>query len=254
MNQYQVWMEEAAEIAERAGDLAFSFFRQALLIEMKENQTPVTNADKKTEELIRAELEQSFPTHDILGEEFGERKKGSRYVWTIDPIDGTRSFMRGIPLWGTLLALVENGDPVVGIMVMPALDETYVAAKGVGAYCNGVRLQVSTTTALESAFVSCGDLQAFEMCGKKDYYSKLMTTAGVARMYTDCFAHAMVMRGALDAMVDPIVSPWDVAPIACLIKEAGGEYFTLEGERSHEGTNFVTCATPELKAELLRLK
>lgn len=250
---YQLWLEEATGIAERASRVALSFFRQALLIEMKENMTPVTNADKKTELLIREELAKSFPDHGILGEEFGEESRNSEFVWTVDPIDGTRSFMKGIPLFGTLMALVEKGEPVIGIMVLPALHETYIAAKGLGTYCNGVRLQVSQTTALEAAMVSCGDVSCFDAVGKGSYQKSLLEKADVCRLYTDCFAHAMVMRGALDAMVDPIVSPWDVAPLACLITEAGGEYTTFEGTRTHMGTNFISACTPELKQELLLL-
>lgn len=254
MNTYQLWLEEATTIAERASKVALSFFRQALLIEMKDNGTPVTNADKKTEELIRAELTASFPEHGLLGEEFGEQNKEAEFVWTIDPIDGTRSFMRGIPLFGTLVGLVHKGEPVIGIMVLPALGETYIASQGMGTYCNGVRLHVSNTKVLENAFVSCGDISYFEMVGKVPYQKKLMEKAGTTRLYTDCFSHAMVMRGALDAMVDPGVNPWDVAPLACLIQEAGGHYFTFEGERTHMGSSFISSATPELKAELLGLR
>lgn len=253
MDQYQLWLEEAVGIAERASQIALSFFRQALLIEMKENLTPVTNADKKTEEAIRGELERSFPEHDILGEEFGEQRRGSPYVWTVDPIDGTRSFMRGIPLFGTLLALIDRGEPVIGIMVLPALGETYIAAKGMGTYCNGVKLTVSSTRSLESAFVSCGDVSCFEAIGKVSYQTSLMKKTDVCRSYTDCFAHAMVMRGALDAMIDPVVNVWDVAPLAILIQEAGGHYFTFDGQKTHLGTSFISAATPELKKELLGL-
>lgn len=252
-DQYQLWLEEAAGIAERGSQIALSFFRRALLIEMKENLTPVTNADKKTEEAIRGELERSFPQHDILGEEFGERIRGSQYVWTVDPIDGTRSFMRGIPLFGTLVALIDKGEPVVGIMVLPALGETYIAAKGMGTYCNGVKLNVSSTRTLEAAFVSCGDVSCFDAIGKSAYQGALMKRADVCRSYTDCFAHAMVMRGALDAMIDPVVNIWDVAPLAILIQEAGGHYFTFEGEKTHTGTSFISASTPELKKELLSL-
>src|ERR1700744_1436846 len=108
MLDYEYLLEEAADIAERASKIALSYFRQALLIEMKENHTPVTIADKKTEEWIRGELSKAFPDHGILGEEFGEEASASEFLWTIDPIDGTRSFVRGIPLFGTLLGLLHR--------------------------------------------------------------------------------------------------------------------------------------------------
>jgi histidinol phosphatase-like enzyme (inositol monophosphatase family) len=252
MVDYESILEEATDIAERASNIALSYFRQAILIEMKENHTPVTIADKKTEEMIRHELKKAFPTHGILGEEFGEEPHNSDFVWTIDPIDGTRSFIRGIPLFGTLVGLLEKGEPVVGIMVLPALDETYVAAKGMGAFCDGVQLHVSATRSIESALVSCGDTSCFEAEGKKDYLMSLIEKADLVRGYTDCFGHSLVMRGAVDAMIDPTVSIWDIAPIACLVKEAGGEYFTFDGEETVRGKSFITC-TAALKPELLKL-
>jgi histidinol phosphatase-like enzyme (inositol monophosphatase family) len=252
MLDYELVLEEAADIAERASKIALSYFRQALLIEMKENHTPVTIADKKTEEMIREELSQVFPNHGILGEEFGEQGSDSDYVWTVDPIDGTRSFIRGIPLFGTLLGLLERGEPVIGVMVLPALDETYLAAKGMGAFCDGVQLHVSATQTLESSVISCGDYPCFEAIGKKHYLQKLMERAELVRGYTDCFGHSLLLRGAVDAMVDPVVSPWDVAPLACLVREAGGDYFTFEGERTHAGKSFISC-TPALRDELLKL-
>lgn len=245
-------LEQAVEIAESASRLALSHFRQAILIEMKENGTPVTIADKKTEEKIRAELEAVFPKHSILGEELGEVGADPDFVWTIDPIDGTRSFIRGIPLWGTLLGLLVKGEPAVGVVVLPAIGETYFAAKGQGAFCNGTQIHVSAARVLESAIVGCGDLSCFESAGKSEYHQALTKNAELVRGYTDCFGHAMVARGALDAMVDPLVSIWDVAPIACLVKEAGGEYYAFNGESTVREKSFLS-STPGLKKPLLAL-
>lgn len=248
--EYSEILEQAYDIAERASKIALSHFRQALLIEMKENMTPVTIADKKTEEMIRNELTMAFPDFGILGEEFGEDVKKSEYVWTVDPIDGTRSFIRGIPLFGTLLGLLKGDEPVVGVMILPALNENYLAAKGIGTYCNGVRLHVSSTKTLESAVVAVGDIQAFEDSGKQAYLDKMMKTAELCRGYTDCFGHSLVLRGAVDAMIDPIVNVWDVAPLACLIREAGGDYCSFDGERTFRSPSFLTY-TPGLKASVL---
>lgn len=251
---YESLLQDAIDIAERASAIALSYFRQAILIEMKENQTPVTIADKKTEEMIRAELEKKFPTHGILGEEFGHAPRQSDFTWTIDPIDGTRSFIRGIPLFGTLLGVLERGKPVVGVMVLPALDELYAAAKGLGATVNdGEPIHVSATKTLESAIVASGDRNCFEAVGKVGYHNALFQRAELVRGYTDCFGHALVARGNIDAMIDPLVSIWDIAPIATIIEEAGGTYCTLEGEKTIQGTSFMTC-TPALKDQLLKLK
>jgi histidinol-phosphatase len=252
MAAYEELLEEIVEITETASRMALSYFRQPILIEMKENMTPVTVADKKTEEWIREELEKRFPDFGILGEEFGELSSKGDLVWTIDPIDGTRSFIRGIPLFGTLVGLLNKGTPVLGVMVLPALDETYMAAEGTGAYCNGHQLHVSPTLALESALVGHGDTSCFEDAGKTKLLKSLIDKAGLARGYTDCFGHSLVLRGAMDAMIDPIVSIWDIAPIACLVNEAGGDYFSFSGEETIRDSSFISC-TPALKKQLLEL-
>ncbi len=250
MNDYRSVLDEAVDIAQRASHIALSHFRSALLIEMKENQTPVTVADKKTEEMIRKEINRRFPSHGIYGEEFGIETPNAEYVWTVDPIDGTRSFIRGIPLFGTLLGLLHRGEPVVGIMVLPALEETYSAAVGLGTYCNGTQLHVSPVTSLGNALVSCGDVSCFESTGHMRLLLSLMRKAELVRGYTDCFGHAMLLRGSVDAMIDPLVALWDVAPIACLVKEAGGEYFSLDGKGLLEATTFVSCV-PALRHQLV---
>jgi histidinol phosphatase-like enzyme (inositol monophosphatase family) len=252
VQNYTELLEEASSIVERAGKLALSYFRQPILIEMKENHTPVTIADKKTEELIRELLGKSFPSFGIVGEEFGEHAADAEYVWTVDPIDGTRSFIRGIPLFGTLLGLLHRGEPVLGVMALPALDELYTGATGLGVKCNGAQMRVSATQTLESAFVSVGDPSLFEAAGKTKFFHNLMARTELTRGYTDCFGHALVIRGAVDAMIDPIVSPWDVAPIACLVREAGGDYCTFDGERTLNQKSFISF-TPALKKQILSL-
>ncbi len=252
MNLYEDALEEATEIVERGARVALSYFRQPLLIECKADQSPVTIADKKTEESIRNDLALAFPDHGIIGEEFGTQSSDRRFVWTIDPIDGTRSFVRGIPLFGTLVSLLDNGEPVLGIACLPALNETYVAAKGSGAYCDGAALKVSNTQSLEGSFVCCGDTLAFDDVGKKDYREALYRQAHLVRGYSDCFGHTLVLRGAVDAMVDPLVSIWDIAPLVCLIQEAGGCYFGFDGTSSLENKSFITC-NPALKPALLSL-
>lgn len=252
MTDYEEALEEAAGIAESCSRIALSYFRQALLIESKADASPVTIADKKTEEAIRSELSRAFPDHGMVGEEFGEEGMDREYIWTIDPIDGTRSFIRGIPLFGTLLGLLHKGEPVVGIAVMPALDETYLSAKGIGAYCDGVPLRVSGVQSLDQAFVCCGDSSSFASANQQAYQEALFKKAALVRGYSDCFGHSLVLRGALDAMIDPAVSLWDIAPFVSLIQEAGGTYFGFDGSSSLQSKSFITC-NPALKTELLSL-
>lgn len=252
MNDLEEILDIATDIAEKAAQLAFSYFRQPILIEMKANQTPVTVADKKTEEFIRKSLLEAFPGFGILGEELGEESTHNQYVWTVDPIDGTRSFVRGIPLFGTLIGLLDKGEPIGGIMVLPALEETYWAGADLGAYCNGHQIHVSQAHDLKKSVLGMGDVYAFQEARKEKLFQALVDKTEICRGYTDCFGHSLVLRGALDAMVDPVVSIWDIAPLACLIEEAGGEYFDFNGERTIRSSNFVTCG-PGLKKEILAL-
>ncbi|MEZ4751309.1 MAG: inositol monophosphatase family protein [Bdellovibrionota bacterium] len=253
MSEYSEFLPEAVRIAEEASAIAASYFRQAILIETKADQSPVTIADKKGEEHIRKELGKRFPGHGILGEEFGTEALDADFVWTIDPIDGTRSFIRGIPLFGTLLGLLHRRRVVLGIMVLPILQETYTAVLGKGTFCNDQRLHVSPTQTLENAVVSIGDVNCFEKAGKMAYMHQIMEKAELARGYTDCFGHSLLLRGAVDAMIDPVVAPWDVIPIACLVREAGGEFFDFDGGQTLETSSFISCA-PGLKQALLNLK
>jgi len=252
MNDLEEILETAADIAEKAAQMAYSYFRQPILIEMKENMTPVTVADKKTEEFIRKSLLECFPGFGILGEELGEESIDNQYVWTVDPIDGTRSFIRGIPLFGTLIGLLEFGEPIGGIMVLPALEETYWAGRDLGAYCNGHQIHVSQAHEIKDSVMGIGDFYAFREARKERLLEKLTAKSEICRGYTDCFGHSLVLRGALDAMIDPVVSIWDVAPLACLVEEAGGEYFDLQGNKTIRGTSFISCG-PQLKEALLSL-
>lgn len=252
MDNLEDILEAATDIAEEAAHLAYSYFRQPILIEMKENQTPVTVADKKTEEFIRKSLLNAFPGFGILGEELGEESTHNQYVWTVDPIDGTRSFIRGIPLFGTLIGLLDRGEPIGGIMVLPALEETYWAGADLGAYCNGHQIHVSQAHDLRSSVLGVGDVYAFKEAKQDKLFRTLTEKTEICRGYTDCFGHSLVIRGALDAMVDPVISIWDIAPLACLVEEAGGEYFDFQGERTIQGKTFITCG-PSLKEEILSL-
>ena len=252
MNDLKEILDAATDIAERASKIALSYFRQAILIEMKENMTPVTIADKKTEEMMRQELSLAFPGFGICGEEFGEERTDQDLVWTVDPIDGTRSFIKGIPLFGTLLGLLKKGEPIAGIMILPALHETYTAGTGLGTFCNGHQIHASTKNNLESAFISVGDTDCFEASGTQRVLTTILERSELVRGYTDCFGHSLVLRGGLDAMIDPVISLWDVAPLACLIQEAGGQYFSFSGGKTIKAKSFVTCG-PELKAELMKV-
>lgn len=229
-------LERAAQIASRACDLArgeiLPRFRD-VSVEFKADGTPVTEADRAAERVIREALQQAYPDFGLLGEEYGEENSGdpTKPKWIIDPIDGTISFSRGIPLFGTLIALLEDDKPVVGVIDLPALDERYVSWSGGGCSRNGQAVRASQADRLDRALISVGDPICFEWAGRRPVLDQLQNTVPLVRGYTDAFGHAMVLNGALDAMVDCDLNPWDAAATQLMAVEAGGACVTRTGAR-----------------------
>lgn len=228
-------------------------FRTRLTVEEKPDHSPVTIADKNAEEALRKKISKDFPRHGIIGEEFGNESSSAEWVWTIDPIDGTRSFIRGLPFFSILLALLHRGRPVMGIISLPALGETYWAVKGQGTHCGNRRMVVSPQKKLDQAVVAVADHYCFK---KKKYLrllGKLHKECALVRTYPDAFGHVMAVRGAVDAMVDPWAYIWDFAPCKILAEEAGGTFANFTGNRGEidEGTAIV--GPPELVKKIRRL-
>jgi len=208
-----------------------------LKVDGKLDGSPVTEADKAAEAVIRAHLKEAFAEIDICGEEEGSEDSGSRYQWVVDPIDGTLSFLHGVPLFGTLIGLEDrhNGAGLLGVIHLPALGETYAGGRGLGVRCNGEELSLITSgdrdggsaeeQSFQSTLFSVGDPLQFELSGCLDDY-KALANRPLVRGYTDCFGHAMVLRGAVGAMVDPGLAPWDLAASRALILAAGGAFFS----------------------------
>jgi histidinol-phosphatase len=224
-------LEEAARVACRASDRArreiLPRFRNTA-VELKSDGSPVTEADRSAEQVIREVLRDAFPDFGILGEEFGSEEGGTPDGprWIIDPIDGTIAFSRGIPLFTTIIALVEGDESLVGLIDMPALDERVVGWRGGGCHLNGKRTQVSQATDLAGALVSHGDPFCFENAGQRPAFERMAREIRMLRGYTDAFGHALVTSGAVDAMVDMDLNPWDVAATRILIPEAQGKCVT----------------------------
>ena len=247
--------EKAAQAAIRACDRAraeiLPRFRD-VAVEFKADGTPVTEADRAAERAIREVLGQAYPDFGVLGEEYGE-EEGARDglpQWIIDPIDGTISFSRGLPLFGTLIALMEQSAPSVGVIDLPALDERYVGWQGGGCTRNGQPVQTSQAERLDRALISVGDPICFEWAGRRPVLNQLLNTVPLVRGYTDAFGHAMVLNGALDAMVDCDLSPWDAAATQLLAVEAGGACVTRKGARGKLDLIFGSPALVEQIAEL----
>lgn len=233
-------LDAALEIACRACDRAreeiLPRFRH-VAVETKRDGSPVTEADREAERAIRAVIEEAFPDDAILGEEFGAsegRGGGPRREWIIDPIDGTIAFSRGIPLFTTLIALVVDGEPVVGVIDLPATGDRIAGARGRGITRAGDRgpepIQVSEGPGLADALVCHGDLFCFDLAGLRPAYDALAGAVPKLRGYTDAFGHMLVLSGAADAMLDCDLNPWDAAVTRVLATEAGGVCWVRERE------------------------
>ena len=216
----------AIDATRSASEGILSGFRsERLAVETKPDGTPVTLFDRNAEQQIRTYLAKHQPhPWPVLGEELGDDSKGARYRWVIDPIDGTRSYARGLPTFGTLLALedVVEKRALVGAMHLPAMNETYSAARGTGAWCNGQRIHVAQSRPLRQCMISAPPEHYFRLAGIADSEAQLRAQVPQLRCYADCWAHAMVARGSLDAVVEFRLARWDIAASEVLIEEAGG--------------------------------
>ncbi len=213
-----------------AGMLLNHFTDRNLAVERKGDGSPVTVADREAETTIRTMLRSDSiaAEFDVLGEEFGQREHRTRYRWLIDPIDGTRSFVNRIPLFGTILALEdrESGKALIGVIHLPVLHVTYSAARGLGCRCNGTPVSVSDDAALETSLIATGDMAQFISAGCEAMFQRLAGACRYLRGYTDCFGHTLVIGGSVGAMIDPALNPWDAVATQVLVEEAGGTVVT----------------------------
>jgi histidinol-phosphatase len=221
------------------------WYRGEYQVDLKSDASPVTIADRNAEEILRKKLSKNFPEHGIIGEEFGNHNADAEWVWTIDPVDGTRSFIQGLPLFASLICLLHKGKPVIGIIELPALKETAWAVKGKGAFLNGKPLKVSKQKKLQGAFIAVADGYCFRQQKQTFLLNKLNKEAKIVRTYPDAFGHLMAIRGSVDAMVDPLAKIWDYAPCKILAQEAGGKFANFSGNQASidEGTAIVGNAS-----------
>ncbi|MHC4820002.1 MAG: histidinol-phosphatase [Planctomycetota bacterium] len=240
----------AVDAALAAGAATLEHFGAAgLEVETKDDGSPVTRADREAERILRRCIETAYPDDGILGEEFGGDRSDAARRWILDPIDGTKSFARGVPLYGTLVALEEEGRAVLGVVYLPALGEMVYAARGEGAWWRTgiggpkeeVRpARVSTVDRVDEALFCTTSLRTFERTGRSGLYDRLSAAARVSRGWGDCFGHALVATGRAEIMVDPIVSVWDVAPLQPIVEEAGGVFMDLSGRSTHRGGSGIS--------------
>jgi histidinol-phosphatase len=221
-------LEVAIAAARAAGEVALRHFRTGLVVEYKDDRSPVTRADRECEQRIVEVLRRAFPEYGILGEEFGEQP-GAHATWIVDPIDGTKNFIRGIPYFATLIGLEEDGEITVGVVYAPAVNDLLYAQKGHGAFDAAGRLRVSRVASLRQSLVVFGGIDIFRQAGCWRSFERLVRASGRQRGFGDYFGHTFVARGQAEAMVELDLKPWDLAAIKIIVEEAGGRFTDFRG-------------------------
>lgn len=251
--ELQHYLDFAAETAHEAGRLTLGYFRTgAARPEFKDDDTPVTAADRAAERLMRARIKEKYPSHAVVGEEYGAEGEGASVRWILDPIDGTKAFVRGVPLYAVLVGLEIEGSCEVGAAYFPALDEMLHAATGLGCRLNGRRVHVAETETLADGIVSFTDAKSFEEYGREGEWRRILSATGDARGWSDAYGHSLVATGRADLMLDPAFNPWDGGPFPPILKEAGGYFGDWSGnETIYAGEAMST--TRKLLPEVLEL-
>ena len=243
-------------MADAADELTMRRFKAVdLKVETKPDLTPVSDADRAVEEAIRGTLSDARPQDAVVGEEFGTTGWGDR-SWIIDPIDGTKNYVRGVPVWATLIALMEHGKIVVGLVSAPALGRRWWAAAGGGAWTgpsltNATRMRVSSVSGLDDASFSYSSFGGWEKIGRLDDFLDLGRACWRTRAYGDFWSHMMVAEGSVDLSAEPELSAWDMAALTVIVEEAGGAWTDVAGVRGLEGGSLV-CTNGLLHDEVIR--
>ena len=241
-------MDAAEAVARVAGEVALRHYQRGVTVETKSDGTPVSVADRQAEEAARAWLEKHCPEDGILGEELGTTRPDARRRWIVDPFDGTKSFVRRVPLWGTLVALAESEKVLAGAAYFPAVDEILVAAQGAGCLWNGKPARVSAVSRLSDAVVLTTDARMgtpAQVAG----LDTLCLRAGHVRTWGDCYGYLLVATGRAEVMTDAVMAPWDAAALQPIIEEAGGVFTDWNGRRTAFGGSTV-ATNAALSAEV----
>lgn len=234
-----LWLEAVQEAAQIAGIVAMRHYRTTLEVNAKADGSPVTIADREAESAVREWITSRFPEDGIEGEELGILRPEAPRRWVIDPIDGTKTFIRGVPLWGSLVAVVEGTQVLGGAAFFPAIGETIAAAPGEGTWWNGSRCAVSRVDRLDRATVLTTDETFREDDAKRASWRRLVGRAELSRSWGDCYGYLLVATGRADVMVDPVMSPWDAAAFLPIIEEAGGVFTDWSGTRTAFGGSAI---------------
>lgn len=243
-------LKSATEIAKIGGHHTLKYFKKNLEVISKSDDSPVTIADRETEKILRNEIHKRYPDHGIIGEEFGKTNEDSNIQWILDPIDGTKSFIHGIPFYTTLIGVLIDNEPQLGIIYAPALEELCAAAIGHGATLNGVPCKVRDTKELAEATFLVTEINRFNEIGEQELFQELMNKTKLHRTWGDAYGHMMVATGRADLMYDPELNIWDAAALLPILKEAGGVFSDRHGNEtifSEHGYSTTKALFPAVK-------
>lgn len=248
------YLDFAIETAYLAGRLTLGYYQTNLQPDYKADDSPVTLADKKAEELIRQRINAAYPTHEILGEEYGQGEgfHHASHRWVIDPIDGTKSFTRGVPLYSVLIGLEIEGSVEVGVAHFPALDEMVAAATGEGCWWNGRRSRVSDVSDLSRAYFAFSDPRSFDQHNRREEWERIKNATYFRGGWGDAYGYALIATGRAELMLDPVMDAWDCGPFPPILSEAGGYFGDWKGNRTIWG-NEALGTTNLLLPQVLEL-
>ncbi|MBU1975776.1 MAG: inositol-phosphate phosphatase [Nanoarchaeota archaeon] len=245
------FLSVALDAARKSEDIIMKYFSEGFEVRIKEDMSPVTQADTEGEEVIKKVISSAFPDHGFIGEEHGTERSDSDYQWIIDPIDGTKNFARGIPLFGTQIALMHKGELVLGVSNAPALKELMYAEKGKGAFLNGKKVGVSSVDKLSDAYICYGNLPRFETIKKMGALLGLIEKTQQPRGIGDFWCYHLLASGRIDIMIEATTALWDIAAATIIIEEAGGTVTDITGKPVDKDTTSIIAANG-LHAEVLK--
>ena len=229
------------DLARESGKLIGEYFDQPeVAVSLKSDRSPVTQADRRAEEQMRAMIRARYPDHGVIGEEFGNENEEAEFVWTLDPIDGTISFVAGCPLFGTLIGLLHEGQPLLGAIHQPLLGQLCLG-DGQQTRLNGRPVRVRDIENLSEAILLTTDLKYIGKYQNQSGFDRLLALTGLLRTWGDCYGYLLVATGRADIMLDPIMNPWDVVPLVPIIRGAGGVITSWTGEAPHPATSSVAA-------------
>jgi histidinol-phosphatase len=233
-------LEFAIEVAREAGAITKQHFKGSFVAERKRDSSFVTVADREAERYLRARIAEVFPDDSILGEEEEDKLGSSNRRWILDPIDGTYSFVHAVPLYGVLIGMELEGEPILGVVNLPLLGELVYAARGLGCYWNGAPAHVSATTSLDRALLLCTDFGVCEQYGFGPAAESLQSQVDARRTWGDAYGHVLVATGRADIMLDPVMNVWDCAALLPVVEEAGGTFTDWKGTTTIHGGNAIS--------------